>query len=292
MAWRAARSLTVLHAQLKSASRAAPPATGQAEWGLIGDTAHDNTSDHAPHDFSGWGSNIVTAADFPNRPDLGLDAHAVLDAIRQSRDARAKYGISNGEIFSGHTVTEHGRSYPAWVWRPYLTSQGTRPSDGHYTHGHLSVVGDSRADSEAPWHITDAAPYVEAAGDEDDMGASFGPIAIEREGVTSLTIPPTQGGIADPRRAWLNFCNDTGQAYGLRVWCTSGNESYSPFPGTSGGLLKLHSGQRWSVEIPAGTSGLSIMRQAVDASGAVVSPSPAQAVYGGHLTCCIERGSK
>src|SRR6185295_9018199 len=152
MAWRAARSLLALHQQLQAgAPRAKPPATGADEWGLIGDAAHDPTSDHTPHDFPGWGNDIVTAADFPNRPDLGLDAHRVLDDIRRSRDPRAKYGISNGLIFSNHPVAEHGHSYAAWDWRPYLNSAGRPPADGHYTHGHLSVVGDARADGEQPW---------------------------------------------------------------------------------------------------------------------------------------------
>ena len=142
MAWRAARSLLVLHQQLQAgAPRAKPPGTGAAEWGIIGDAAHDPTSDHSPHDFPGWGNQIVTAADFPNRPDLGLDAHKVLDDIRRTRDPRAKYGISNGQIFSNHAVG----SYGAWVWRPYSGS------DKHFTHGHLSVVGDARADGTGPW---------------------------------------------------------------------------------------------------------------------------------------------
>ncbi len=145
MTWRAANSLLVLHAQLKRGSRAAPPATGAAEWGLIGDALHDPSSDHTPHDFPGWGNDIVTAADFPNRPDLGLDAHKVLDDIRHARDVRAKYGISNGQIFSNHTVSQGGVSYDAWTWRPY------GGSDQHRTHGHLSVVGDARADGTQPW---------------------------------------------------------------------------------------------------------------------------------------------
>lgn len=143
MTWRAANSLLQLHRQLKAgAPRAAPPATDVDEWGLVGDAAHDPTSDHAPHDFPGWGTQIVTAADFPNRPDLGLDAHKVLDDIRRARDPRAKYGISNGQIFSNHAVD----GYAAWAWRPYTGS-----SDRHYTHGHLSVVGDARADGTQPW---------------------------------------------------------------------------------------------------------------------------------------------
>lgn len=152
MTWRAAKSLLVLHQQLKAGSRAAPPATGADEWGLIGDAAHDPTSDHTPHDFPGWGTQIVTAADFPNRPDLGLDAHQVLDDIRRSHDTRVKYGISNGQIFSSYATS----SRAAWTWGPY---SGT--SDMHFTHGHLSVVGDSRADGEQPWQTIGG----------DDMGA-------------------------------------------------------------------------------------------------------------------------
>lgn len=144
MAWRAANSLLVLHRQLKAgAPRAAPPATDDDAWGLIGDAAHDPNSDHTPHDFPGWGNDIVTAADFPNAPALGLDAHKVLDDIRRAQDKRAKYGISNGQIFSNHAVD----GYAAWTWRPYNPKNG----DKHFTHGHLSVVGDARADGTQPW---------------------------------------------------------------------------------------------------------------------------------------------
>ncbi|GAA3304558.1 hypothetical protein GCM10020218_104360 [Dactylosporangium vinaceum] len=282
MAWRAARSLTVLHQQLQAgAPRARPPATGADEWGLIGDAAHDPTSDHTPHNFPGWGSQIVTAADFPNRPDLGLDAHRVLDDIRRSRDPRVKYGISNGQIYSSYAVSGYG----AWDWRPYNPKNG----DKHFTHGHLSVVGDARADGTQPWQTIGA--DVAGEEDDDDMGASFGPITIEREGLTSLTIPPVQGGAADPRSAWLNFCNDTGQPYALRIWYSTGNEGFSPFPGTNGGLLAIRSGQRWSQEIPAGTACLSILRQAIDPDGNIVPPSADFRAFAGHLTCAIERGA-
>lgn len=146
MAWRPAASLLTLHAQLKrGAPRAAPPATRVDAWGLIGDVLHDSTSDHVPHDFPGWGDDIVTAADFPHAPALGLDSRRVLNDIRLSRDSRAKYGISMGEIFSNHAVTQGGVLYPAWTWRPY------HGDDPHDTHGHLSVVGDARADDVRPW---------------------------------------------------------------------------------------------------------------------------------------------
>ncbi|MFD0585505.1 hypothetical protein [Dactylosporangium darangshiense] len=283
MAWRAARSLLVLHQQLQAgAPRARPPATGVDEWGLIGDAAHDPTSDHTPHDFPGWGRDIVTAADFPNRPDLGLDAHRVLDDIRRSRDGRVKYGISNGQMFSSYGV----RGYDAWTWRPYSPKNG----DKHFTHGHLSVVGDARADGTQPWQTIGAG--VVADEEEDEMGASFGPINIELEGFTSLTIPPVNGGAADPRPAWLNFCNDTGsQIYGLRIWYTRGDGSWSPLPFTdANGLIAIRSGQRVTIGLPDGTGGLSISRKAIDADGRVVDPTDELKAYGGHLTCAIERG--
>ncbi|WP_433049152.1 hypothetical protein [Dactylosporangium sp. CS-033363] len=203
----------------------------------------------------------------------------MLDDIRRSRDARVKYGISNGQIFSSYAVS----GYPAWAWRPYNPKNGDR----HFTHGHLSVVGDSRADGTQPWQTIGAAFAEE---DDDDMGASLGPINIEREGITSLTIPPVQAGAADPRSAWLNFCNDTGVAYGLRVWYSTGNENFAPFPGTSNGLLAVRSGQRWSQEIPAGTACLSILRQAIDPDGNIVNPTAEYRAYPGHLTLVIERG--
>lgn len=137
MAWRAAKSLLVLHQQLRPHAPKAPAVT----WGLVGDAAHSSTSDHAPKDFPGWGDNIVTAADFPD--GYGLDAWTVLDSIRRSRDPRAKYGISRGRIWSNRVVD----GVPAWTWRRYTGS------DGHWDHGHLSVVGDKRADIPTPWQI-------------------------------------------------------------------------------------------------------------------------------------------
>lgn len=146
MTWRVAGSILVLHAQLKAGTSAAPPATSAAEWGTIDDAAHASTSDHHPHSFRGWGNDIVTAGDFPDRPDLGLDARRVLDDIRRSRDPRVKYGISHRQMFSSYATSR----YPAWTWRPYTGS------DGHWTHGHLSVVGDARADGDQPWQTIGA----------------------------------------------------------------------------------------------------------------------------------------
>lgn len=289
MAWRAAKSLLTLHSQLKQeAPEAAPPATGADEWGLVGDAAHDPTSDHTPHNFPGWGDQIVTAADFPNRPDLGLDAHKVLDAIRRSQDPRAKYGISNGQIFSNHKVTEHGHTYEAWQWRPYLTASGAKPKDGHYTHGHLSVVGNATADGTQPWHTSDGA----AVGEDDEMGASFGPIQLGKDH-TSLTIPPVEAGIADPRKVWLNVGGDFFEAgpVGLRIWATNGDGKWFAvnYNGTKQGLHVLHSGVVLAIPLPKGLRILSIARFAVDAFGEAVAPTEALPAFDGSISVCFER---
>jgi hypothetical protein len=129
--------------------------------------------------------------------------------------------------------------------------------------------------------------------EDDDMGASFGPIEIQREGITSLTIPPVQGGIADPRPAWLNLCNATGdKPYGLRVWVSTGNANeWHPLFG-SDGLVSVKGGQRIGVALPAGTSGLDIRRWGLNAGGTLVDPKSSDAiVYDGHLTVAIERGA-
>ncbi len=303
MAWRAARSVLTLHKQLqRGAPRAAPPATPASSWGTIGDVLHDTTSDHAPKDFAGWGDNIVTAGDFPNVPGLGLDAHRVLDDIRRSRDPRAKYGISNDQIFSNHDVRQDGVLYPAWTWRPYLPHDDDR--DRHYDHGHLSVVGDARADGMQPWQTIGAPPAAAGRTDEDDdMGQSFGPIDIRLEGPTSLSIPPVQAGAADPRPAWFNATNDTnGKPYGLRVWWGdgSGPDGWKPLgPGGAklgAGNYALKSGERLSVALPKGAVCITVGRLAVltDEAGGMrlAVPTPEKAAYPGHLTCCVERGAE
>lgn len=278
MAWRVAASVLTLRKQLQAyAPRAVPPATPISAWGTIGDVFHDPTSDHAPKDFPGWGNDIVTAGDFPNRPDLGLNIYQVFESIRLSRDRRVKYMISNDRICSSYAT----KVRKAWEWGPYNPNDPNR--DRHYDHGHMSVVGDARADGTQPWQITKE--------DEDDMGASTGPITLQMD-VTSLNIVPVNAGTADPRSAWLNFCNETlGEKYALRVWYTKGDEVWHPLPGTDNGMLALNSGQRFSQALPDGTACLSVSRKALDGEGNVVEPAEKFRPYGGHLTCVVERGA-
>lgn len=299
--WRAAESLLVLDAQLKAGSGAAPPATDPNEWGLKGDDFHDATSDHTPHDFPGWGDQIVTAADFPNRPDLGLDAHQVLDDIRRSRDPRGKYGISNGEIWSNHPVTEHGHSYGPYEWRPYLNADGSKPADLHYGHGHLSVVGDVRADGTQPWATIGA---VTVAGEDEDMGQSMGPFEIIEHEPTSICLPPTEEGAADPRPAWVRIWNDLGGEpgqkaapdYCLRIVAGDGAGGFRGLGKDGAALVRLKSGYAYSFKLNKGETGVSITRAWSDKDGNPLDPTlldmpeGAQQPTTRQLTFVVERG--
>lgn len=129
--WRVAPCLV----QLRDQVNAAHPARSKVSDGTIGDTAHAaSKSDHNP-DATG----IVRALDITHDPRHGLDAGALAEQLRRSRDPRIKYVISNRRIFSS--------TIAPWTWRPY---SGTDP---HTSHVHVSVVADHRADSTAPWSI-------------------------------------------------------------------------------------------------------------------------------------------
>lgn len=136
-------------------------------------------------------------------------------------------------------------------------------------------------------------PAAAAAGEEDTMGASFGPIEIQRQGVTSLCIPPVQAGIADPRQVWLNIANDSAdKPYALRVWVSKGDQNWTALSGHEGGYLKLASGEQFSQQLDAGVRIVSISRKSLTFAGDVVEPSPngvGPQPYDGHLTCCFER---
>ncbi|AWN55553.1 hypothetical protein DK412_11150 [Methylobacterium sp. 17Sr1-1] len=117
--------------------------------GMIGDDRHcavvtDKPSDHCAHVRDG-GVGVVTAYDITFDDRAGMcDAHAVVEAIRRSKDPRVKYIISNGKICSSYAV---GQVQP-WAWRPY------KGSNKHTKHAHLSVVATKAAyDSTKPWVI-------------------------------------------------------------------------------------------------------------------------------------------
>jgi hypothetical protein len=243
--------------------------------------------DHTPFSGTGWPVPaprwVGNAADIMPGKGGPADLTRLARQIISDKDA----GVPGTEWIKYMNWTdEDGRCWQT-SWK---NGKVTVPSTDK---GHIHVSGRSDKVNETQAAYDPVARMHGSTGEDDDeMGASFGPIDIQPEGViTSLTIPPVQAGIADPRPAWLNFCNDTGQAYGLRIWYTKGDEAYAEFPGTDKGQLVLRSGQRWGIEIPAGTGGLSILRQAVDKDGHAVAPTEELRAYAGHLTCAIERGA-
>lgn len=132
--WRVARSLETFGNQIMDlrGSTASLPTDG-----TVGDTAHSaRVSDHNPDE-----QGIVRALDFHEWATAAVDE--VFEAVRTSQDPRLKYAIHAGRMFSSYSTP----SRQPWEWGPY---SGPNP---HSTHGHLSVVADSRADQNHPWII-------------------------------------------------------------------------------------------------------------------------------------------
>jgi hypothetical protein len=89
--------------------------------GWIGDTAHAaRASDHNPN-----AEGVVTALDITHDPAHGLDTWKLAEVLRDNKDPRIKYVISNGRIFSS--------AISPWQWRRYTGA------NRHAHHIHVSV---------------------------------------------------------------------------------------------------------------------------------------------------------
>lgn len=143
MAWRVARSLDQLLAQLNALA----PNRSRASDGSIGDAAHQlqgSASDHNPW----YLGSVVTARDFTHDPANGLDCNKLASALVASRDPRIKYLIWQGRICDSRP------QFSPWQWKP---------SSGHYQHLHLSVMANGSADDPRPWSLPGLSPQ------EDDL---------------------------------------------------------------------------------------------------------------------------
>lgn len=131
MAWRLAKSLTMLRAQ----ADALAPKRSKISDGTIGDAAHSSrASDHNPN-----GKGVVCAIDITHDPRNGLDANALAETLRGSKDPRMKYIIWNRRIWNPSVS-------PAW--RPY---KGANPHDKHV---HVSVsASPALYDDTRPWAL-------------------------------------------------------------------------------------------------------------------------------------------
>lgn len=134
MDWRLARSLVVLRDEVNRAYPGRP--TGSD--GTIGDTAHSSrTSDHNPNS-----AGVVCAIDLTEWVQNGVEMNDRLaEFLREKRDSRLKYVISDGRMFSSYSTD----SRPAWQWGPYSGI------NAHTQHVHVSVHG--AYDDPRPWGI-------------------------------------------------------------------------------------------------------------------------------------------
>lgn len=133
------RSLLVLRDQVNVIA----PNRSKASDGLVGDENHETTSGHYPHYVAGVGSEIVTAWDCTNDPAKGCDTWLLAETLRQHRDKRIRYVISNQKVFSSYA----SGSRAAWTWGPY---SGSNPHTGHC---HIQVLDDKISDTDTPWNL-------------------------------------------------------------------------------------------------------------------------------------------
>lgn len=151
MAWRVARSLDVLKAEIDKEF----PNRSTISDGSIGDAAHaSRESDHNP-----WvvvdGIGIVRARDFTHDPDGGLDCWQLAPKLASLIGKHPALGSGGYVIWQRKIISYDRRSEG---WRTYT---GSNPHDRHL---HISVaLRQSGFDSTQPWNI-----YTE----EDDMNAA------------------------------------------------------------------------------------------------------------------------
>lgn len=129
---RIARSLAKLRDQIN----ARHPERSKLSDGWIGDSAHQATkSDHNPN-----AQGVVTALDITHDPAHGVDTWRMAEVLRQTKDPRIKYVISNGRIFS--SVVD------PWQWRPYTGA------NKHAHHIHVSVSSEATLyDLDSDWKL-------------------------------------------------------------------------------------------------------------------------------------------
>lgn len=155
-----------------------------------------------------------------------------------------------------------------------------------------------------PWDALFAAvnaalnPTPLAPKEEDDMGG-FAKLDLELT-ETNIAVPGGSLGWKSP--TYLAVCNDTfGVAYGLRIYTTTGDGSWTPID--ADGLVLCQSGHVYGFPLPEQTRCVSIVRAGVigttvfdptvpwnptPPSGGFTPPPP-PVPYAGHLSVALER---
>lgn len=129
------KSLLVLREQLNKAY----PGRKKTHDGWIGDPAHAaRESDHNPDP-----DGTVDALDITHDPKSGCDSQQIAEVMRQQRDRRIKYLISNWRICGDENYAKRSGKKP-WTWYKY------NGKNGHVAHMHISV-NDAFQDDSTPW---------------------------------------------------------------------------------------------------------------------------------------------
>lgn len=141
MTWRVAASLLTLRGQVNEKW----PHRSKESDGSIGNAEHASRhSDHnawiIDHDIG-----VVSAIDITHDPHSGFDSYAFAEMLRQQRDPRIKYVISNRRIF-------YAEENP-WEWRTYHVPPNKNPHDHHV---HISVKSDKEHyDNTQDWTLAE-----------------------------------------------------------------------------------------------------------------------------------------
>jgi len=148
-----AKSIVILRDQINKRH----PTRSKASDGTWPSAAHRRQSPNSDH-------NHGNAVDFTHDPRSGFSSEKLADHLRQARDPRLKYVISNGKISSAKT---------GWRWAKYSGK------NRHDKHVHISV--HRAADSERPWSLP-------------AMGPRLGIADIEQPSTSEITDQVTDEG--------------------------------------------------------------------------------------------------
>ena len=190
--WRLARSLKAAFDE----ADAIAPNRSDASDGSIGNAEHAaRASDHNPDD-----SGDVLAGDITHDPGHGFDAHEQAENIRQRRDPRVKYVISNGRMFASYDTPKRR----AWEWGTYVGL------NAHKQHIHISVLDNFEGKNDtALWFSTPAQP----------------PNILEPD-----MMPATSPAVAISNGAIYNFLHGNDDL----LWLKIGPGNWAAFNGTGG----------------------------------------------------------
>lgn len=111
---------------------------------------------------------------------------------------------------------------------------------------HLDHIHGSKYRDASDNDNTALADIMLGLNEEDDMGASFGPTLMRSDDDEfPMTIPPAEGGTADPRQTWLNAGIDFNGPVTLRIFQSKGDGNFLP-------LTVLNPQGTWVAEFPDG----------------------------------------